>query len=255
VTLTDTGPLVALLDRRDARHSDCRAALRRLAAGPLLTTWPCFTEAMYLLGSVGGYSYQSALWKLRIDKRLVLHELTAAEADRMAEFMKIYADTSMDLADASIVITAETRSMSRVFTLDSDFRVYRLKTGQALEIIPWPEPGLDFCCSGAWGGGWPCQHVEVGAPLLSERPASWSLPGMPPVPSREEATKGHPPLRAWGSSKQLTDRPFFAVDEVDVLLFPRAPLFGPAWAGGVESRARHSTDDSLVCLYSITCRA
>lgn len=136
MTLSDTGPLVALLDSDDSHHSKCTALLERPPAEPLLTTWPCFTEAMYLLGAVGGHPYQAALWKLRRDKRLVLHDLTAAEVDRMAELMEKYADTPMDLADASIVVTAESRSISHVFSVDSDFRVYRLKKGQALEVIP-----------------------------------------------------------------------------------------------------------------------
>ena len=50
--------LVALLDASDPSHLRCIRAGRTLAAGPLETTWPCFTEAMYLLGSVGGYRYQ-----------------------------------------------------------------------------------------------------------------------------------------------------------------------------------------------------
>ena len=53
MTLTDTGPLVALLDTNDQYHAECVAALHRLPPGPLLTTWVCLTEAMYLLGAVG----------------------------------------------------------------------------------------------------------------------------------------------------------------------------------------------------------
>ena len=136
MTLTDTGPLVALLDADDRHHADCVAALKRLPARPLLTTWPCFTEAMYLLGSVGGFSYQAPLWKMRSDKRLVLHNLTSAETDRMAELMERYADTPMDLADASVLAVAESRSLSRVFSIDSDFRIYRLKSGRALDLVP-----------------------------------------------------------------------------------------------------------------------
>jgi len=55
MTLTDAGALVALLDADDLYHAACVAAAQRLPAGPLLTTWVCFTEAMYLLGTVGGY--------------------------------------------------------------------------------------------------------------------------------------------------------------------------------------------------------
>ena len=134
--LTDTGVLVALLDADDRHHAACSAALESLPAEPLLTTWPCFTEAMYLLGSVGGHRYQAALWSLRTSGSLVLHDLTATEIDRMAALMEKYSDTPMDLADASLVAVAESRSLRRVFTTDSDFRVYRLKDGAALEVVP-----------------------------------------------------------------------------------------------------------------------
>ncbi|HXG65569.1 MAG TPA: PIN domain nuclease [Blastocatellia bacterium] len=136
MTLTDTGPLLALLDKDDSQHAVCVAALQRLAFGPMLTTWPCFTEAMYLLGEVGNYPYQAELWKLLKAGRLVLYDLTPSEVERMAALMEKYQDTPMDLADASLVVAAESRSMRRVFTLDSDFHIYRLMDGTALEVIP-----------------------------------------------------------------------------------------------------------------------
>ena len=67
--LTDTGPLVALLDGDDPYHAACVIALARLPAEPLEMTWPCFTEAVYLLGAVGGYRFQEALWNLRTTGR------------------------------------------------------------------------------------------------------------------------------------------------------------------------------------------
>ena len=135
MTLTDTGPLVALLDADDPYHAECVAALHRLPPDPLLTTWVCLTEAMYLLSEVGGYRYQTALWNLCASGRLVLHTLTSAEADRMAALMTQYRDAPMDLADASLVATAESRSMRRVFTVDTDFYIYRLVDGSALEVV------------------------------------------------------------------------------------------------------------------------
>jgi uncharacterized protein len=136
MTLTDTGPLVALLDADDPYHAACVAAAQRLPSGPLLTTWVCFTEAMYLLGAVGGYRYQATLWQLRSAERLILHDLTAAEADRMAVLMERYQDTPMDLADASLVVVSESRSLRVVYTTDSDFHIYRLADGSALEVVP-----------------------------------------------------------------------------------------------------------------------
>ena len=136
MTLTDTGPLVALLDKDDVHHAACVAASKRLPSSPLLTTWPCFTEAMYLLGEVGGYRYQTELWELRQAGRLVLHDLIPAEIDNMVRLMEKYQDAPMDLADASLVALAESRKLPRVFSLDSHFRIYRLSDGSVLEVVP-----------------------------------------------------------------------------------------------------------------------
>ncbi|MFQ5629881.1 MAG: type II toxin-antitoxin system VapC family toxin [bacterium] len=133
--LIDTGPMVALLDKSDAYHTQCINASKRLPAEPLLTTWPCFTEAMYLLGDVGGYRYVSELWRLQQAQRIILHDLTVSEMSRMAELMEKYQDTPMDMADASLVAVAESQSFRRIFTLDSDFFIYRLADGSALEIV------------------------------------------------------------------------------------------------------------------------
>jgi predicted nucleic acid-binding protein len=134
--LTDTGALIALLDKDDTNHVVCVNATKHLPAVPLLTTWPCFTEAMYLLGEVGGYRYQAELWKIQTMQRLVLHDLTIAEIKRMAELMEKYRDIPMDLADASPMVVAETHSFRYVFTLDSDFQIYRLDDGSILRIVP-----------------------------------------------------------------------------------------------------------------------
>ena len=50
--------------------------------------------------------------------------------------MARYRDTPMDLADASLIALAERLALRRVFSLDSDFYVYRLRDGSALDVIP-----------------------------------------------------------------------------------------------------------------------
>jgi uncharacterized protein len=135
VILTDTGPLVALLDTDDANHAVCLAIAQHLPAQPLLTTWPCFTEAMYLLGAVGGHAYQTELWRLWSEGKLVLHDLISPEIERMITLMAQYHDTPMDLADASLIAVAERRHLQEIFSLDSDFYIYRLANGSVLNII------------------------------------------------------------------------------------------------------------------------
>ena len=55
--------------------------------------------------------------------------------------MERYRNLPMDLADASVVAVAESFGVRRVFTLDGDFRVYRLADGSALEVFPHPSGG------------------------------------------------------------------------------------------------------------------
>src|SRR5205814_3368450 len=92
VILTDTGPLVAVINRNDPNHARCVEATKQLPVGPMVTTWPCFTEAMYLLHRAGGYPAQASLWELRTSKRLVLRDLNDDELDRMIAMMEKYRD-------------------------------------------------------------------------------------------------------------------------------------------------------------------
>jgi len=134
--LTDTGPLVALINRNDPNHGRSLAAIRLLPAGPLVSTWPCFTEAMYLLHRAAGHVGQATLWRLLSASRLELLDLSSQERVRMAALMEKYRDLPMDLADASLIVAAERLGTTQVFTLDSDFHIYRLNDGSALTAIP-----------------------------------------------------------------------------------------------------------------------
>ncbi len=91
---------------------------------------------MHLLEREGGYRYQAALWSMYFREELVLHQLTPAETARIASLMEQYQDTPMDLADASLVATAESLTQRQVFTIDRQFYVYRLGDGAALEVVP-----------------------------------------------------------------------------------------------------------------------
>lgn len=135
MTLTDAGPLVALIDVDEPDHDACRRALDKLEL-PLVTTWPAFTEAMYLLARAGGIRGADALWKLVLTDRLTIAELSRAALERSSQLMAKYADRPMDLADATLVAAAEELGLRRIFTLDTDFHVYRLHGRKAFEIVP-----------------------------------------------------------------------------------------------------------------------
>lgn len=103
---------------------------------PLVTTWPVFTEAMYLLGRAGGAAGQHALWKLLLSRRLDIAELSSTALERSAALMAKYADRHMDLADATLVALAEERGERRIFTLDADFQIYRIHSRTRFQITP-----------------------------------------------------------------------------------------------------------------------
>ena len=131
----DAGPLVALIDQGQGEaHRACVAALKAISA-PLVTTWPCFTEAMYFLGDLKGWKGQETLWRFIERGALRLHVSTDSESKRMMELMEKYRDTPMDLADASLVAIAESQGLRRILTLDGDFRIYRIHGTTPFEIV------------------------------------------------------------------------------------------------------------------------
>lgn len=101
----------------------------------MLTTWPVFTEAMYLLGDAGGWKAQRTLWSLLERADLELVELGETSVERTHALMEKYKDRPMGLADATLVAVAEERGLKRIFTLDSDFDFYRRRR-ERFERIP-----------------------------------------------------------------------------------------------------------------------
>ncbi len=135
MTLTDAGPLIALIDADEADHQLCVDTLGQLDL-PLVTTWPAFTEAMYLLARAGGPTGRHALWALVLTGRLQLADLGRDALERSAALMDKYAERPMDLADATLVALAEQRNQRRIFTLDADFTIYRFHGRTRFEVVP-----------------------------------------------------------------------------------------------------------------------
>lgn len=132
--LVDAGPLIALLDEGDAQHEACVATLK-VVRTPLVTVWPAFTEAMYLLGR--SWRGQKALWSRLETEALTLAPLDEGDAPRMRELMEKYRDLPMDLADAALVRTAERDVLTEIFTLDRHhFSIYRPGRRRRFSIVP-----------------------------------------------------------------------------------------------------------------------
>ena len=113
--LVDAGPLVALLDRGDAKHAECVAALKTLRA-PLVTVWPAFTEAMYLLRD--SWIAQQALWSRLETHALDLAPLDDADAPRMRIGSEVRAVEGEDFSERfSLGDSGRRRSFSIVAVL------------------------------------------------------------------------------------------------------------------------------------------
>ena len=134
MTLCDTGPIVALIDRHDSDHARSAELLRQLGPTDLVTTWECITEAMYFLYKAGGFAAQDELWQILEEGVVRVHVLGDDARKKMRLLMQKYVDAPMDFADASLVAAAEALSLRRVFTLDHHFRAYRVD-GDYLDVV------------------------------------------------------------------------------------------------------------------------
>ncbi len=133
-SLLDTGALVACLHRDDRDHARCARVLEQLR-GPLLTTEPVLTEAMFLLSRVR--RGPSVCLEFFVRGGAVLVPQSNASLRRCAELIRRYASLPMDFADATLVALAEETGIRRVFTLDRrDFSVYRVGARGSFEILP-----------------------------------------------------------------------------------------------------------------------
>jgi uncharacterized protein len=127
VILCDAGVLLCLVDRTQPQHNAYRAIVTGLAK-PLVTTWSCLTEAMYLALHRGGWVMQKQLGQLLLERLLIICEIQEDDYARLLELMAKYRDRPMDLADATLVTVAEKTGYRQILTLDPTFRPFHWHT-------------------------------------------------------------------------------------------------------------------------------
>jgi predicted nucleic acid-binding protein len=133
--LVDTGPLIALVDRRDRHHHWTRSQLAEIVP-PLQTCEAVLTEACHLARRVpGGVPAVLALFEQHV---CALTFELAANFENVAAGIQRYSDVPISLADACLVRMSEIVSPSTILTLDSDFRVYRRHKRQAIPLLMPP---------------------------------------------------------------------------------------------------------------------
>ncbi len=132
--ILDTGPLVALLNRRDRYHDWARDQWSRISP-PLMTCEAVLAEACFLVQPLAGG--QGAVLDLVRHGVLDLSFHLAAETEAVSQLLNKYRDVPMSLADGCLVRMAELDADAVVLTLDSDFAFYRKNSRQ---VIPSMAP-------------------------------------------------------------------------------------------------------------------
>lgn len=131
----DTGPLVALVNRRDSHHDWAKQVLSTIRT-PIFTCEPVLSEACYLLrATVGG---PEAVLGLVAREAVKVDFSVAIEIEPVLALMRRFKNVPMSLADACLVRMTEIEPHSEVLTLDSDFSSYRRNRRQ---VVPTISPG------------------------------------------------------------------------------------------------------------------
>ncbi|MGB3494194.1 MAG: PIN domain-containing protein [Elainellaceae cyanobacterium] len=130
--IVDTGILIALIDRQDRHHLWVTEQLTQIAP-PLLTCEAVISEAWFLLQRVtkGRETLLQLLQQRHVIVRFDLDEQLATVADLLARYQSVPAS----LADAELVRMAELHPNSVIFTLDSDFQIYRKNRNRPITLL------------------------------------------------------------------------------------------------------------------------
>jgi len=130
--VVDTGPLVALFNRRDAYHEWTVEQFGRLRP-PLFSCEAVLAEVHHLLSPIA--KGRSSVAQLVESNRLDLTFSFATHSLRVHRLMEKYDDVPMSFADACLVVLAETVERPVVFTIDSDFTLYRMSRNRRLKLV------------------------------------------------------------------------------------------------------------------------
>ena len=130
--ILDTGPLVAYLHSRELHHGWAKEQWNHLAP-PLLTCEAALAEAGFIHKRLGGKTEE--IVEFVVTGAVQVPFRLEEEAAAVIGLLKRYRNVPMSLADACLVRMAEQHSDNVVFTLDSDFRIYRMHGRQVIPTI------------------------------------------------------------------------------------------------------------------------
>lgn len=133
--ILDTGTLAALLNHKDQHYVWASAQLKELVP-PLLTCEAVLSETHFILRGIP--PARQAIMELAIKGFYQVAFNLEQEKQAVKRLLEKYADVPMSFADACLVRLSELYPDSAVFTLDSDFKIYRRNGRQTIPLI-FPE--------------------------------------------------------------------------------------------------------------------
>ena len=130
--IIDTGPLVALLNKRDTHHAWAISQFSLLAP-PFVTCEAVLSEACFLLRN-----YQNGSKNiLELVERglIILPFRLEIESKAIIQLLDKYKNIPMSLADGCLVRLSEQISDSIICTLDTDFKIYKRNKREMIPLI------------------------------------------------------------------------------------------------------------------------
>ena len=125
--IADTGFLVAYWSKNDEHHVWTRSLVLQ---PPLMTCAPVLTEAAYLLGR------EEPQLQMLADGDMASTFDLDANASRLLQWLRKYADADPGLTDACVVRLAEMNPRAEILTTDRrDFSMYRTLAGKPLKCV------------------------------------------------------------------------------------------------------------------------
>jgi uncharacterized protein len=130
--LVDSGFIVALIDRSDGRHQECKSAMESLER-ILVTCEAVIAESCYLLRSIPGAA-ERVLINVEEGFLQIPRALSGSTAAIRA-IMRKYRNIPASLADACLVCLADEMDTGDILTLDSDFLIYRWRVNRPFNFV------------------------------------------------------------------------------------------------------------------------
>lgn len=131
--IADTGPIVAMLNRRDQFHTWAADSLKTIQE-PLHTCEAVLTEVIFRLSHVPRGQDQLVDLLTEPDV-IVLNWRLDNNRVQIKQLLKKYADTPASFADTCLVSIAAASSSPLIWTTDRHFEIYRLPGGKRIPLL------------------------------------------------------------------------------------------------------------------------